>query len=183
MTRFVVLGCGTGIALILGFVYLYILRIPGVLATVCWGLIAAIEGCFLGIGYFAYSTSETWKTDGAHTESEANMMLYVGYAFAGFGGIWALVICCLRKRIVLAIGIVKEACKAVAKMPVITIYPVFQVLGVVIFLVPWCIYMVYLASSGDVVVEVSVVARSEATSGKLLVMQAYGVLPSLRCGR
>lgn len=57
-------------------------------------------------------------------------MLYVAYAFAGVGAIWVCVICCLRKRIILAIGIVKEACKAVARMPIITAYPVFQVRGV-----------------------------------------------------
>ena len=79
--------------------------------------------------------------------------LFTGYAFAFLGALWFCIICCLRKRIVLAIGIVKEACKAVARMPVITVYPVFQVLGAVIFLVPWCIYMVYLASSGDVAVD------------------------------
>ncbi|GMI08068.1 hypothetical protein TrLO_g14282 [Triparma laevis f. longispina] len=151
--RWVILGAGTGVAMTLGFVYLYILRIPGVLALVCWGLIALIEACFLGVAYFSYDTSETWKTDGQHSSSEADIMMYVAYGFAGFGGLWFCIICCLRKRIVLAIGIVKEACKAVARMPVITIYPVFQVLGAVIFLVPWCVYMVYLASSGDVAVD------------------------------
>ncbi|GMI41077.1 hypothetical protein TrCOL_g123 [Triparma columacea] len=150
---YVILGCGCGVAMFLGFVYLYILQIPGVLSTVCWGLIAAIEGCFLGLALYSYNTSETWKTDTTHTESEANLMLYVAYGCAGIGGIWALVICCLRKRIVLAIGIVKEACKAVSKMKIITMYPVMQVIGVIIFLVPWSIYMFYLASSGDVNVE------------------------------
>ena len=76
--RFVIVGAGCGVALILGFLYLYILRIPGVLATVCWGLITAIEGSLLGIAYFSYDTSETWKTDGAHTATEADAMLYVG---------------------------------------------------------------------------------------------------------
>ncbi|GMH74283.1 hypothetical protein TrST_g7085 [Triparma strigata] len=151
--RWVILGAGTGVAMTLGFVYLYILRIPGVLALVCWGLITLIELCLLGVAYFSYDTSETWKTDGQHTDSEASMMLYVAYGFAGLGGLWFCIICCLRKRIVLAIGIVKEACKAVARMPIITVYPVFQVLGAVIFLVPWCIYMLYLASSGDVAVD------------------------------
>jgi choline transporter-like protein 2/4/5 len=155
----VIIGCGSGVALVLGFVYLYILRIPGVLSLVCWSLISAIEACFLGCGFLAYSNSQAWNPtlegneDSQYSETEAQLMMYVAYLFAGLGAIWFCVICCLRKRIILAIGIVKEACKAVARMPIITVYPVFQVIGVVLFLIPWCTYMVYLASSGDVKVD------------------------------
>ena len=93
-------------------------------------------------------------------------MLYSAYGFGGLGAVWFLVICCLRKRIVLAIGIVKEAAKAVAAMTIITAYPIFQVLGVVIFLVPWSVYMIYLASSGDVVVACAELsAESQGMSG------------------
>ena len=160
--RYVIGGCGSGVALILGFLYLYILRIPGVLATVCWGLIFGIEVALLGTGFYAYSTSESWKEEAenfagdeaaVHPESDIKSMLYVSYVFVALGAIWLCVICCLRKRIVLAIGMVKEACKAVACMPVITAYPVFQVLGALAFLVPWCYYMVYLVSGGDVVAD------------------------------
>lgn len=165
--RVYIVGFGCGAALVLGFLYLYVIRIPGVLSLVCWGLIAAIEVLFLGMGYFAYDTSEKWKLpEDQHSEEEATIMLYVGYFFGGCGAIWFVIICCLRKRIILAIGIVKEAAKAVAAMPVITMYPVFQVLGVVIFLVPWSIYMMYLASSGEVVVECAELSADQmATSG------------------
>eukprot|EP00520_Triparma_pacifica_P009555 CAMPEP_0118643798 /NCGR_PEP_ID=MMETSP0785-20121206/6584_1 /TAXON_ID=91992 /ORGANISM="Bolidomonas pacifica, Strain CCMP 1866" /LENGTH=738 /DNA_ID=CAMNT_0006535487 /DNA_START=75 /DNA_END=2291 /DNA_ORIENTATION=- len=151
--QWVIIICGCGVAMVSGFLYLRLLQIPGLLATVCWGLIAVIELLFLGLAYYAYNTSETWKNDGAHSQSEADLMLYVGYGFAGIGGIWAIIICCLRKRIMLAIGIVKEACKAVGAMPVITFYPVMQVISVVVFLLFWCTYVFYLASSGEVVVE------------------------------
>ena len=54
-------------------------------------------------------------------------------------------------------------------MPIITMYPVIQVVGVVIFLVPWSIYMVYLASSGEVVVECAEMSSSQfETSGYLV---------------
>ena len=78
---------------------------------------------------------------------------YLSYFVLGCGGLWALFICCIRKRITLAVGCVKEAAKAVQAMPVITIYPVFQVIGVLIFLIPWMVYMTYLASGGTVVVD------------------------------
>ena len=46
-----------------------------------------------------------------HSETEANGIKYLGYFFCGLAGLWALVICCLAKRIFLAIGITKEAAR------------------------------------------------------------------------
>ena len=57
----------------------------------------------------------------------------------------------MRKRVQLAINIIKEACKAMATMPILILMPVVQVFGVALFLIPWFIYMIYLASSGDMV--------------------------------
>ena len=60
-----------------------------------------------------------------------------------------MTICATRKRIHLAIAVVKEASKAISSMPVLVLFPVFPVLGFVSFLVPWVTYMIYLASSGE----------------------------------
>jgi hypothetical protein len=35
-------------------------------------------------------------------------------------------------------------------MPVLILYPILPVFGFVLFLIPWVIYMVYLASSGEI---------------------------------
>lgn len=64
--------------------------------------------------------------------------------------LYTCLICVLRKRILLAIGIVKEAARALAAMPILVFMPVFQCIAIVMFLVPWVIYSVYLASSGEV---------------------------------
>jgi hypothetical protein len=64
--------------------------------------------------------------------------------------LYTCLICVLRKRIVLAIGIVKEAARAVSAMPIIILMPIFQCIAIVIFLVPWVIYSLYLASSGSI---------------------------------
>jgi choline transporter-like protein 2/4/5 len=55
----------------------------------------------------------------------------------------------LRSRIQLSIGIIKESARAVASMPILIFMPVVQVIGIVAFLVPWTIYVVFLASSGE----------------------------------
>ena len=92
----------------------------------------------------------SWPPVCEHSKSEVDGVLYLGYFFLGLAALWFVFICCIRKRIQLAIGCVKEAAKAMAAMPIITVYPVFQVIGVVIFLVPWIAYMTYLASCGKV---------------------------------
>ena len=55
----------------------------------------------------------------------------------------------LRKRVQLAIAVIKEAARSLAAIPALIFMPVLQSLGLVIFLVPWVVYCVYLASSGE----------------------------------
>lgn len=69
------------------------------------------------------------------------------------GIIWFLVVCALRKRIHLAIAIVKEASSAISRMPIIILYPVLPIVGFVLFLIPWVVFMLYLASSGEIVTQ------------------------------
>ena len=78
------------------------------------------------------------------------VIAWVGIALSA---IYICVIVVLRKRIMLAIGVVKQASRAMTKMPLIILLPLIQAVGITIFLVPWLIYMLYLASSGDVKVE------------------------------
>ena len=165
-----IIGFGCGFAMVMGFLYLFFLRIPGVLCLMLWGIIEAIQCLFLGLGGYMYLTSEQWKTtpegcsnvmgaqdeDGKylspceHSDAEIAGVLYIGYFFLGIAACWFIFICCIRKRIQLAIGCVKEAAKAMAAMPIITIFPVLQTVGAVIFLIPWIVYMTYLASCGKV---------------------------------
>ena len=55
----------------------------------------------------------------------------------------------MRKQIMLAIGIVEQAAKALTALPTLLALPVMQAIAFTIFMVPWIIYVIYLASSGD----------------------------------
>ena len=57
----------------------------------------------------------------------------------------------LRSRVQLAIGVTKEAAKALASIPMLIVLPVIQAVGITAFLVPWIIYVLYMASSGELV--------------------------------
>lgn len=67
----------------------------------------------------------------------------------------------MRKRIYLAIAVVKEASSAISVMPVLIVYPTLPVLGFVLYLIPWTIFMLYLASSGDIVTDCMCLGRSQ----------------------
>ena len=95
-------------------------------------------------------TSAEWEAEGVREDREIKGLLYLSVAAQVAAGVWSIVICSLRKRIVLAIACVREASRAISKMPVITLYPVVQVLGLFLFTLPWGVYMAYLASSGEI---------------------------------
>ena len=116
-----VFGFGFFGAIFVGFVYTFILRIPGVLALVVWGIIVAVGVFWLALAGMCYQTSVAWKADDDRDKDQANGMMYLAYFCAALCALWACTICCLRKRIALAIGITKEAAKCIATMPIIIV--------------------------------------------------------------
>ncbi|KAJ8608720.1 hypothetical protein CTAYLR_009661 [Chrysophaeum taylorii] len=147
-----IIGVGVGGAILVGFVYTFLLRIPGVLALIIWGLLAAVFLTLLAGAAFCYTTSQRWADENkprTHTKTQADGMLYTSYVLAALAGLWFCCICCLRKRIMLAIGIVKEAAKALATMPLLVFFPMVQTGGLMFFLVPWFVYSLFLGSSGE----------------------------------
>ena len=146
-----ILGCGFCVAMVVSFVYTYLLRVPGVLFLLIWGCIASVFAMFLGMGGYAYNEQQVWRDENppTHTTSESDALMYVSYVFFGFAGIWFLLICYLRRRIQLALAIVKEAAKAIQTMTLIIVFPVMQCAGFVVFMVIWMVYAVFLASLGD----------------------------------
>lgn len=148
-----IIGVGVLGAILIGFAYTYLLRIPGVLTIIIWGLLVAVFITLLAGGAFSYATSRRWANEDkprTHSKMQATAMLYTSYALFGLAGLWFCFVCFMRKRIMLAIGIVKEAAKCLAAMPLLVVFPAFQTLGLLVFLVPWFIYCLYLGSSGEV---------------------------------
>ena len=97
-----------------------------------------------------YNYAKLWKAESPRTHSSNEIKGAQGLAIAllVFCGLWFCLLVFLRKRIQLAIGLVKEAGRAVCSMPIIVFYPVLQAAGFVAFLVPWVFYSVYVASIG-----------------------------------
>jgi len=97
-----------------------------------------------------YKFSKEWKAEvpRTHSSNEISGAKGLSIFLLVCGGLWLCMLVFLRKRIQLAIGLVKEAGRAICSMPIIVFYPVLQATGFVVFLVPWTFYSVYVASVG-----------------------------------
>lgn len=146
-----VFGFGIGVATAVAFLYLYVLRIPYLLTVIIWSILFSIEAAMLIGSFCIWSLAESWANDDTHTDVEVRITRI--FSFVGFA-ICFLYFCLMivmRSRVQLAISIIQQACKALASMPILILTPVFQVIAISFFLVPWIIYVIYLASSGEMV--------------------------------
>jgi len=147
-----VFGFGLGVTVGVAYFYLFILQIKGLLFLLLWGLIIGVFVLMIVGSFLLWSLANQWNTDGDHSKPEILTMRIFAYFGMACSVIYFCVIVVLRKRIQLAIGIVKQAARALARMPTIMFVPVVQSVGLAMFLVPWVIYVLFLASSGSNVV-------------------------------
>lgn len=132
-----------------------------------------------------YKFAGDWDTDVPQTHSKREIWAAkgLGITFLVLCGLWACTLVFLRRRINLAIGLVREAARAVIAMPFMMVYPFLQAAGTCVcmcvrlrwmavwyihavlythtythlpqyhtgllaFLVPWCVFSVYVAAMG-----------------------------------
>jgi glucan phosphoethanolaminetransferase (alkaline phosphatase superfamily) len=121
-----------GATLVVCFIWLLVLRFFGGFITVL-----ALLGSELVLGGFAYYTYTVWQTKLAKynqnltlktattqqkTESDIAMALFI--ICACFAGIFLIIMIALRKRIRIAIRILKEASIAVGSIPSVVLFPI-----------------------------------------------------------
>ena len=156
-----IFGFGIGIATFLSFIYLYILRIPFLMFTIVWGGILSL-GVLLFVGsWLLWSLANRWDDDGIHSDTEVAAMR--GFAYTGIvlTVLYVCLVIVMRKRVMLALGVIKQAARALASIPSIIFLPVMQTIGIMLFLLPWMFYVLYLASSGETEVHSRTVERED----------------------
>lgn len=142
---------GLGASALIGFAYLYFLRIPGLLFIIIWSMLLSVLALLLALAVLLLLLKYKWDADGLHSALEVKVVEIASYVVFGIAALYICILIVLAKRIQLAIGVVKEAAKAMAAMPLLTFIPIIQVIGCVAFLVPWVYYMLYIVSSGNIV--------------------------------
>lgn len=148
----IIFGIGIGVSVAFSFIYLGLLRIPGTLFIIIWSLLVSILLAIIIGAYLLYALSVEWANDGAHDSTQIAAMEYTSYIVFAIAGLYFCLLLVMRERVQLAINVVKEAARALAQMPALLGVPLMQAIGLTIFLVPWVIYSLFLASSGDLVV-------------------------------
>jgi len=151
ITRYFILGIGFGAPLAIGFLYCFMLRVPGVLPIMVWASIFSTIGIVFAGGWYASDRATQWKAADPpkYTDHEIKVATISSYVLYAIGGLLVLLFLFMRKRIQLAMGCVKETSKAVIAMPMIICIPVVQGLGFMVFMIAWTVYSVNIASMGD----------------------------------
>jgi hypothetical protein len=147
-----VFGCGFGLSLGISFAYIFLMRIPLILSALIWTSILATIAMFFVGGYYALNLAMDWRDEEPQVQDDQtiNMTLGASVILWCIGAALFLVGCCLRKQIQLAIGSVKEAGRAVNRMPLLLLVPLLQAIAFFMFLAVFLFYAVNLASMGEI---------------------------------
>lgn len=129
-----------------------LLRLPLLLNFVIWGSIFITIAMFGLAGYYAVSQAQNWddQEPQVYDDNTITATRIAGYCLFGVGALLALIMCCMRKQIQVAVGCVKETGRGIHRMPLIIMLPVLQAAGFVAFMIVFMIYAVHLASLGEV---------------------------------
>jgi len=144
---------GTLIALVIGFLYTQCLRIPCTLGIMVWGSTLGSVAIICFAGLFLNRVAEAWddRNPKLHGDNTILATRVVSYVLFGISGLAILLICYLRKEIMLSIACIKEAARAFGAMLVaMTLLPVIQSCLTIGILFLWVWFLIHLASMGDI---------------------------------
>merc|ERR1719270_3199911 len=129
-TSLAMIGAAVGASVLIAFLYSWVMkRCAG---AVVWfaviGILAGLgatsfffgwKGCVLPLDAIC---TEDQKAEAAARNQELQSQI-ICYTCAGLFLIFGLVICCLRKRIKIAVEVVKSASRAIGDMPMMIFFP------------------------------------------------------------
>lgn len=148
----IIFGFGIGVSAFLAFAYIYILRIPGFLTITIWTLLVSIFVLLIVGSWLLWGLANSWKASGMHQAYQVTTMYVFAYTGMAVTLLYLCLMVILGPRINLAIEIIKMAGRALTALPFLLLLPVFQVVALTVFMVPWVFYVIYLAASGTPVV-------------------------------
>lgn len=160
-----ILGFGFPVSFVMGFAYLFVLGLSGLLSIVVWGSILLTNALFYFAGWYLLSQANAWEDEDPLTK-EADIIQYTkigSYVIFALAGLYTLFTCYIRKEIQLSLGTVKEAAKAVEQMPAITLFPILECAGFITFFIVWMYYALWMASLGDTRTKIMSTSFSDIT--------------------
>jgi len=150
----VVLGFGIGVAMAFGLIFLVLLRIPALAELIIWGAAISTPVLLFFGGYYCRQLGKDMQEnppDLKYGDTYVKVVEYLVYVLYIGAAIIACLLLFLRRRIQLAISLNKAAAKAVIAFPLTVVYPIFQLGGYLILIVPWFIIMIFLSGTGEAI--------------------------------
>eukprot|EP00640_Fibrocapsa_japonica_P000844 CAMPEP_0113952300 /NCGR_PEP_ID=MMETSP1339-20121228/90330_1 /TAXON_ID=94617 /ORGANISM="Fibrocapsa japonica" /LENGTH=739 /DNA_ID=CAMNT_0000960877 /DNA_START=109 /DNA_END=2330 /DNA_ORIENTATION=+ /assembly_acc=CAM_ASM_000762 len=149
--KYYILNLGLVLSIVLGFIYLWILRLPGLVSVIIWSSIIFVFLALAALTGGLWYQGMLWAKadDGIHDETEVLMMKICAGIAGVLAIVWMCLACCMRKNIILAGGVITEAARPVLLMPILFAWPILQLIGVLLFMWPWTYYVIYTASMGE----------------------------------
>ena len=135
-----------GIALVVGFLYLLIIRCCG--ACIAYISILLVEAALLALGFLFWKRMDLYTS--VDDVTYRNIMLGFAITFWALSLIWFLIIICSCNKIRLAIALTEVAAIFVWKVMSIVLVPFFFFLIVALYLAYWVALSIFIYSAGDV---------------------------------
>jgi len=142
---------GSFAALLIGFIYTQLLRIPCTLAIMVWGSALGTVAIIALSGLFTNRVAVGWDSDVPKIQGDGIILAtkIVSYVLFALAGLCFFLLIFLRKEIMLAIACIKQAARAFGAMLVMmTMLPIVQTCITVGILFFWVYALVHLASMG-----------------------------------
>jgi choline transporter-like protein 2/4/5 len=161
-TIYVIAVAGFAFPCILSLMSILMIRIRLVLRALVWtsivlvfALLVALSVLFLdrastSNGFLAALPS-SFRINPSENPLEIKILKVLGALLAVSAFLWICVICFMRERIALAIGLIRESSKAITSMILICFFPFLQTICFLAFTAIWTVFFFYLASSGNIV--------------------------------
>lgn len=196
-TAFPVLLLVTLLSICIGFAFLVLLRF--IIGPLIWGSIFLVFALLvIGAAYFYYLSEEckegspnaandqdtgnstaTNKPPGADSKCENGYVIekkedrqwykYASYILLAFAAIYACIICCIARKIALAIAINKVAAKFVYQTKSVILVPIITIIAVIAWMIIWIVIALYVVSAFD---------NQSAPNEQYTYKIAYGVDPT-----
>ena len=164
--RNVIFGFGFAVALVFSFLILFLLSLETLGWFVAWFCIVGCGGLMIGVVYLANKTCNTWKAEdpAVHTSEQIVALRAFSGIMMGISGLYLCLMLFMRKNINIAVKCVSMAAMSIEEMPFMVFAPIFQVAAFIVFMIPYVIYSLYLASMGSWVTQYSTLSINGAAS-------------------
>ena len=147
VTIYPVLLASAAITIGLSFAWLIVLQLAAGALIYTLLLLVLVGGALAGYALLQYASDES--DNPTLTTQQVQLMRYTAYALLALTGVFALVVLALRRRITLAVQVVKEASRALSAMRSMLLFPLLPIALFVLFTAGWLVVALYMYSVGS----------------------------------